>query len=98
MTSSPPLTAEFIAEALRDLPDWDYCDDALHCSLRFSTFVDAIAFMVRGSFAAEALNHHPEWTNVYDRVSIRLTTHEVENRVTARDLNLARRLNALRYP
>lgn len=49
--------------------------------------------MVRAGFEAEAVNHHPEWTNVYNRVSVRLTTHDAGGRVTDKDVDLARRFD-----
>ncbi|MEM6328356.1 MAG: 4a-hydroxytetrahydrobiopterin dehydratase [Bacteroidota bacterium] len=62
---------------------------------RFSNFRTAMGFIVRVGFEAEAMDHHPELFNVYDRVAIALTTHDAGNRVTETDLELARRLNAL---
>jgi 4a-hydroxytetrahydrobiopterin dehydratase len=53
--------------------------------------------MMRVAFEAEDLDHHPEWTNVYDRVSIRLTTHHADNKVTAKDLELARRIERINW-
>ena len=54
----------------------------------------ALAFMVRAGFEAEVVNHHPDWTNVYNRVSVRLTTHDAGGRVTDKDFELARRFDA----
>ena len=48
--------------------------------------------MVRAAFEAEAMNHHPEWTNVYNRVTVRLNTHDAGGKVTARDVELAERM------
>jgi 4a-hydroxytetrahydrobiopterin dehydratase len=63
-------------------------------TFRFRTFRDALAWMVRASFEAEAMDHHPDWTNVYNRVEVRLTTHS-QGGLTDRDVELARRLEAL---
>jgi 4a-hydroxytetrahydrobiopterin dehydratase len=62
---------------------------------RFSNFRTAMGFIVRVGFEAEAMDHHPELFNVYDRVAIALTTHDAGDRVTETDLELARRVNAL---
>ena len=62
---------------------------------RFSNFRTAMGFIVRVGFEAEAMDHHPELFNVYDRVAIALTTHDAGDRVTETDLELARRINAL---
>lgn len=68
---------------------WTESDNALHRAFTFADFTEAFGFMTRVAFAAEAAGHHPEWTNVYNRVSIRLTTHDAGNTVTAKDHNLA---------
>ena len=87
MTSA--LTPEQIEQALERLPGWAYQQQAFCKTFCFQTFSEAISFIVRLAFEAEALNHHPEIRNVYQRVEIILTTHEAENQVTARDLQLA---------
>ena len=74
---------------------WELERGALAKTFEFETFRDAITFMVRGGFEAEAMDHHPEWTNVYTRVSIRLCTHSAGGRVTALDEHLAGRLEAV---
>lgn len=68
---------------------WTTKDNALHAEFSFADFTTAFAFMTEVAFAAEAANHHPEWTNVYNRVSIRLTTHDAGNTVTDKDHHLA---------
>ena len=96
--ATPPLSETEIAAALRDLPDWSREGEALARTFQFADFRAALAFMVRAGFEAEELNHHPEWTNVYHRVAVRLTTHDAGNRVTAKDVELARRLSRLAAP
>ncbi len=61
---------------------------------RFATFPRALAFMVEVGFRCEAMNHHPEWRNVFDRVEVELTTHDA-GRVTDADLELAAHMNAV---
>ena len=64
-------------------------------SWKFRSFRDALAWMVRAGFEAESMNHHPDWTNVYNRVEVRLTTHE-KGGLTEKDIELARRMEKLR--
>ena len=66
--------------------------DAIHKSFRFDDFVQAFAFMTRVAKAAEDMNHHPEWSNVYNRVDITLTTHDAGG-VTTKDLTLVAAIN-----
>ena len=93
--ASTPLTPTEIAAALAGLPGWTHEGDALTRTFQFADFRTALAFMVRAGFEAEAMNHHPEWTNVYHRVAVRLTTHDAGNRITANDVELARRMSLL---
>lgn len=92
---STPLTKAKIEAALAavpGLPGWSCKRDALVKTFKFENFREALAFMVRVGFEAEALNHHPEWTNVYNRVEVRLSTHDAGGKVTAKDVELARRM------
>lgn len=70
-------------------------DNALAADLTFADFREAFAFMVDVAALAEAHDHHPEWSNVYNRVSIRLTTHDAGNTVTEKDRKLAEAIAAL---
>ena len=94
---SAPLGPTEIAEALKGLPGWKLESDALEKSFRFGSFREAISFLVRASFEAEEMDHHPDWTNVYNRVSVRLRTHDAGGKVTARDVELARRLQRISW-
>jgi 4a-hydroxytetrahydrobiopterin dehydratase len=92
-----PLSPAKVTYKLQTLPGWVKRGDALTKTFKFGGFPESLAFMVRVGFAAEALNHHPEWTNVYNRVIIRLTTHEAGDKVTAKDVDLARKIQALSW-
>ncbi|MEX2044345.1 MAG: 4a-hydroxytetrahydrobiopterin dehydratase [Opitutus sp.] len=94
---STPLVPEEISRALETLPGWKEERDALTKAFQFGSFREAMSFMVRISYEAEEMNHHPEWTNVYDRVVIRLSTHDAGNRITARDVELARRIGRIAW-
>jgi len=74
---------------------WKQLEDALVAELVFKNFVDAFAFMTDVAALAEKHDHHPEWSNVYNRVTIRLTTHDAGNQVTDNDRKLAEAIEAL---
>ena len=82
--------------ALADLPAWQKVEgrDAIQRSFRFKDFVEAWGFMTRVALLAEKQDHHPEWSNVYNRVEILLTTHDCKG-LSARDVKLARDIDAL---
>lgn len=94
---SKPLGAKKIAAALGGLAGWSFKRDALVKTYVFGSFKEAMAFMLRAGFEAEAMNHHPEWTNVYNRVAIRLNTHDAGGKVTAKDVELARRIQKISW-
>ena len=85
------LTDEALAEVLADLDGWSLVEDgtAIEAEFSFRGFNAAFGFMTRVALAAERQNHHPEWSNVYNRVTIRWTTHS-EGGVTELDVKLAR--------
>jgi 4a-hydroxytetrahydrobiopterin dehydratase len=82
--------------ALARLGGWSYdgAGKALVREFRFKDFSEAFAFMTRVALLAQAANHHPEWSNVYNRVSIRLSTHDAGG-VTSKDIALAEGIGAL---
>ena len=82
--------------ALADLPGWtwDAERDAISRRFRFADFSAAFGFMTRVALAAEQAEHHPEWTNVWNRVDVTLTTHDAAG-LTAKDVALARKMDAL---
>jgi len=90
------LTDEERAGALAELPHWLLSDDGsgISRSLKFGDFVEAFGFMSRVALLAERADHHPDWSNVYNRVDIRLTTHDAGG-LSARDIALAREIDAL---
>ena len=94
-TPSLPLDTAEIARALIDLPGWRHEREALAKDFAFADFRSALSWMLRAGFEAEELNHHPEWTNVYRTVAVRLNTHSVGGRVTGLEVELAKRLERL---
>ncbi len=88
-----PLSPAEITASLSRLPGWSHRDGALHKSFRFGSFRDALAYMQRVAPEIDRLDHHPEWTNIYDRVNVRLTSHDAGNLVTRLDVELAKVLD-----
>lgn len=84
------------AEAIAALPGWREVEgrDAIIRNFRFRNFNAAFGFMTRAALVAERMNHHPEWSNVYNRVDVVLTTHDAGG-VTRLDLELARIMNEI---
>jgi 4a-hydroxytetrahydrobiopterin dehydratase len=92
----PQLTEAERTEALAALPEWSLRDDgsAIYRSLTFADFSEAFAFMTRVALLAEKHDHHPEWSNVWNRVEITLTTHDADG-LSERDVKLARAIDSL---
>jgi 4a-hydroxytetrahydrobiopterin dehydratase len=90
------LTDAERAQALSTLPDWtfDAQRGAITRQFRFADFNAAFGFMTRVALYAEQADHHPEWSNVYNRVDIVLTTHDADG-LSQRDIDLARRIDAI---
>lgn len=88
------LTTLEIEERLVNLIDWEYEDDALITDFEFDNFKDCMSAMNRIAFECEALNHHPEWTNIYNTLEIKLTTHDAGG-VTDLDFQLATAINKI---
>ena len=74
---------------------WKEADNQLHRQFTFSNFSEAFAFMTRVAMEAECMNHHPLWTNVYNKVDIWLSTHDAGDIVTEKDHALAKRIDKL---
>jgi 4a-hydroxytetrahydrobiopterin dehydratase len=84
------------ADALDGLPDWDYDEarDAILRTFTFADFSEAFAFMTRVALLAEKADHHPEWSNVWNRVEITLTTHDAGG-LSGRDVEMAEAIEEL---
>jgi 4a-hydroxytetrahydrobiopterin dehydratase len=89
------LSPEARRDALAELTGWDQVEDrdAIEKSFKFKSFNEAWGFMSRVALAAEKLNHHPEWFNVYNRVDILLSTHDCGG-LSELDIKLAKRIDA----
>lgn len=82
------LSPEEVTSALASLPGWSVIDGKLHRDYKFPDFAQAFGFMAAVATAAEKLDHHPDWLNVYNRVTVNLSTHDVGG-ITELDLKLA---------
>ena len=92
--ASALLTPEEINQLGLDLPDWRVNQKRLCRQWKFKNFIEAFGFMSRVALLAEAMNHHPEWSNVYATVKIELTTHDLGG-LSDRDRDLAMAINNL---
>ena len=86
-----------IEKKLLRFPDWEYFDDAIHAEFEFENFKDCFSAMSRIAFDCEALNHHPNWSNVYNVLTISLSTRDA-NGVTNKDFKLAEAIEAIVEP
>lgn len=91
------LTDAQVELQLQELKGWSKDGDAIVKTFVFNDFVEAISFMVQASFRAQELEHHPEWTNIYNEVHVRLTTHDL-NGITSNDIRLAKRMEQILQP
>ena len=88
------LSPDDISQELKGLPGWSLKDEKLHKDFEFGSFNEAFGFMTRAAMEIEKMNHHPEWFNVYNRLSVDLMTHDAGG-ITKNDIELARILNSL---
>jgi 4a-hydroxytetrahydrobiopterin dehydratase len=88
------LSDEERAQALKALPEWRYeaAEKAIRRDFRFGDFGEAFAFMARCAIAAEKADHHPDWSNSWNRVAVALSTHSAGG-VTAKDIELAKAMD-----
>jgi 4a-hydroxytetrahydrobiopterin dehydratase len=90
------LTTEALAGLLLELQGWQKNEDAtaIHRCFKFTDFNEAFGFMTRVAIKAQEMDHHPEWSNVYSKVEITLSTHEAKG-LTSRDATLARFIDSI---
>ena len=89
------LSNDAINKALADLPGWELQDGKLHKQYKFETFAQALGWMVSAGVHADKMDHHPEWTNVYNKVTVSLVTHDLDNAISNLDVELAQKMDAL---
>lgn len=88
------LNPDDISRILKELDGWQIVNEKLHKEFVFESFSKAMGFMLTASMQIEKLNHHPEWLNVYNKITIDLTTHDAGG-ITQNDVNLAKILDSL---
>ena len=88
------LTEQQLKDALAGLPNWELADGKLRREYKFADFVHAFGFMAAAAITVEAKNHHPDWRNVWNSVTVELWTHDAGG-ITAMDTDLAAKLEAL---
>ncbi len=74
---------------------WLESENKLECTFEFKNFVEAFGFMTKVALVAEKMNHHPDWSNVWNKVHITLSTHDKGNRITQKDRELAKEIDVL---
>ncbi len=94
LKSMMKLSQTDIDEELKNLAGWSVVNEKLHKEFQFDSFNQAFGFMTRAAMQIEKMNHHPEWFNVYNKITIELTTHDAGG-ITKNDVNLAKILNSL---
>lgn len=94
MALSPKLADEEVRQALAGVPKWELHDGKLHREFAFPDFSRAFAFMTRVALAAEKANHHPDWSNSWNKVVIDLSSHDVKG-LSRRDFDLATEIDTL---
>lgn len=90
-----PLSKEEIDKSLKNLSEWNFEGDKIHRDFEFADFKTALSFLVRIGFEAEDQGHHPEISNVYKSVSISLSTHDAGDKVTEKDISLAKAIDTV---
>lgn len=88
------LSSEQIENELKNLDGWTVKNEKLHKDFQFDDFNQAFGFMTRAAMHIEKMNHHPEWFNVYNKLSVELMTHDAGG-ITQNDISLAKILNSL---
>ncbi|MDX1596441.1 MAG: 4a-hydroxytetrahydrobiopterin dehydratase [Nitrosopumilaceae archaeon] len=88
------LSSEKIESELKNMPGWKIVNEKLRKDFVFDDFNEAFGFMTRAAMHIEKMNHHPEWFNVYNKLTVELTTHDVGG-ITENDIKLAKILNSL---
>jgi len=88
------FSGQKLKDALAELPGWAVVEGKLHKEYKFPDFIHAFGFMTTAALGIEKMNHHPEWFNVYNRVTVDLTTHDAQG-ITAKDAELAKLLDTV---
>jgi len=96
--SRKKLNQEEIQHALADLPGWLVKEGKLYKQFKFTSFAQALGWMVTVGIQADKMDHHPEWSNVYNRVEVSLVTHDMDNAISSWDVELAQFMEKTAVP
>lgn len=88
------LTEQEINDRLENLEGWEYSENTIHTSFEFENFKEAFTLMTRIAFEAEAQQHHPDWSNVYNQLEIKLSSHDAGG-VTEKDFKMANAIEGI---
>lgn len=91
------LSDEELATSLNDLTDWEIKEGKLHKTYKFGSFAEAIGWMVSVAIHADKMDHHPEWSNVYNKVQVNLVTHDLDDAISNWDVTLAKKMEELAH-
>lgn len=89
------LSDDEVTAVLADLPGWEIKEGKLHKAYKFSSFAAAVGWMVSVAIHADKMDHHPEWSNIYNRVHVDLVTHDLGDVISNLDVELARKMEEL---
>lgn len=89
------LNESQLHESLENLPGWTIENGKLSKTFKFKSFAAALGWMVTVGIQADKMDHHPEWSNVYNRVTVNLVTHDLGNVISNWDVELAQKMEAL---
>ena len=89
------MSKEELDTALTDLSGWEIVNGKLSKQFKFSSFAQAMGWMMSVAIEADKLDHHPEWSNVYNRVQVQLVTHDLGNSISTWDIELAQKMDML---
>lgn len=86
------FTEAQLQDVMAELPEWEVREEKLYRQFVFKDFVSAFSFMTQVALLAEKMDHHPDWSNVYNRVDVALTTHDLGG-ISMRDITLAKQID-----
>lgn len=92
------LSSQEIEAELVNLPGWTVKEGKLYKQYKFKTFAQALGWMVSAGIYADKMDHHPEWSNIYNRVIVYLVTHDLANSISSWDVALAKQMELLAEP
>lgn len=92
MAERRKLSEEEVNSRLKELQGWRLHEGKLHKDFQFKSFIDAFGFMTKVAIAAQSMDHHPEWFNVYNKVSVDLSTHDLAG-ISTFDFHLAKKMD-----